>query len=485
MKTRFSPFSSYMALLRSRQTELSRPSFTSVKGLQMSRTQPLTNQPYGPYSKLNSSYVVQSLARPTYIRPNAASAFTRYEQTISRFTYSSPQNMPVHGATPSLVKILSQYKKLPDDEQNADTLTRLNFLLALSRNWFLIKNKLPLLVNQTHLRNEVDSLLKEVTTCFKGKEVGFAARANQELAPIFKRLDEILNLMNSYNIRFSEENLNRFLRDNNLFPPPVASAPSPLVQPAAKEDTSAAIKKYPQLDQIIQKHLKNFNGSLKKDLNRLPYEVTVDNRNVFSTTSIFEPTLAAIRAVKLKFLKESDTDSSSDEEISARAKSEELDDETYIATTKKQVLDKIKAACSAEQFSLVKELACQNIITLLLNYQSILKEEHFLNETPIPNLWVLELGNIVRSNFDIHCDTSAKEVTVKVSFNNHLISQDKEAADKVTELLKMMDNLSHEEKDLASHEFQLDLKLLIKVNGDFTCQDIRITQGKKVIDITD
>ncbi len=217
----------------------------------------------------------------------------------------------------------------------------------------------------------------------------------------------------------------------------------------------------------------------------MPYEVTVDNRNVFSTTSIFEPTLAAIRAVKLKFLKESDTDSSSDEEISARAKSEELDDETYIATTKKQVLDKIKAACSAEQFSLVKELACQNIITLLLNYQSILKEEHFLNETPIPNLWVLELGNIVRSNFDIHCDTSAKEVTVKVSFNNHLISQDKEAADKVTELLKMMDNLSHEEKDLASHEFQLDLKLLIKVNGDFTCQDIRITQGKKVIDITD
>jgi hypothetical protein len=548
MQTRFSSFlntrSLYTTLLEPRQTSLSPPSFSPISRLQMNLTQPLTNQPQRPYSRFNASYVAESLSsqqntRPTYIRQNTASAFSRYEkaiapaahQTASQFTYSSSSSysntsaysrqpssyasnstytnsstyagsraysssttMPVHGATPSLVKILAQYKKLPDNKENKDATTKLNFLLALSRSWFLIRNK-PLLAGQTDLKKEIDSMLKAVTTGFEEKKINFANRLDNGLIDIFKQLNEILGLMEEHNIHFSEEHLNRFIKDNKLrltsevkvpaaAPPPTIPAPTitpvplqPDTELSSEASANTETAKYPQLDTLMQKYIASYNSTLKKDLVRMPYEVIIDDKNVFSTSSSFAPTLDAFKAVKIKFLKGSDSESSSDEEVARH----DAETEIYINTTKKQVLHKIKNACSPEQYELISKFACQNIVTLLLNYQSLLKEEKLENQTPIKNLCGLECGNTICSQINIHCDTHAQAVTLNVSFNNHSISKDPELAGRVKTILDMMDQLTDEEKDIACHECKVDLSIMIKANGDFTCQDVRITKGKKII----
>lgn len=472
--------------------------------------------------------------KSTYIRPTSSAAFKRYEQAISptAFTFSnssiqssassysiisayatrsgnsSYSNMPVHEATPNLVRILSQYKKQPDGEQNVKTTAKLNFLIAVSRNWFLIRNKLklPQSNDETKLKNELDSILKTAAACYKGKETGFADGTEQEMALIFNRLDDFLALMKTHNIRFSEECLNRFVESLAVEPTATLVPPAPPIPTQqdtqtlkTQADTSGKIKtdKYPQLDHLLKRYINAFKGSLKNDLNRSAYEITVDDRNIFSTASVFEPTLTAINQpplvtksksifTKLKFVKGSDSESSSDEEMSnGAARGSELKSETYIYMTKKQVLDKIKAACTPEQFNLVTLLACQNIVTFLLNYQNLLEEDGFENKTPIKHLRGLELGNVVRPNFDVHCDTNKQEVTITVSFNNHLISRDPVVADKVREIMAMFDDrLTFEEKELASRECQLDLSILINADGKLICQDIRIIQGKKIIDYT-
>ncbi len=45
----------------------------------------------------------------------------------------------------------------------------------------------------------------------------------------------------------------------------------------------------------------------------------------------------------------------------------------------------------------------------------------------------------------------------------------------------MVDDFTHEAKERASREFKLDLTLVIKASCEVTCQDIRITEGKKII----
>lgn len=551
------------------QPHVTRPTYISstrspaFRRYEQAISPPTVNQ---PINQFDYSRVQPHVNRPTYISSTRSAAFRRYEQAISptatnqsssrfmssnsstqssvpsysiRSAYatrsgnSSSSTMPVHAATPNLVKVLSQYKKLPDGEQNVKTTAKLNFLIALSRSWFLIRNKLklPQSNNETKLKDDINLMLETAAACYKGKETGFEEEAENTFAPIFNQLDNILALMETHNIRFSEECLNRFVKSLSAEPLTPDPAPIPAVTPViarplpapmppipAQHDPQAdvlaqvaapaiifpiqadlpepdqagaaaqidnlqlpagataqvaipegatAIDDHSQFTSMLLKYIDDYNGSMDRDLNRLNYDITINGRNVFSTSTVFMPTFTKIKLTHKE---------------GARKESNTLDPLEYIRITKEQALAKLKNACSPLQYELVKQLACQNLVTLALNYEELIEKEGVENKSVIKDLLGLELGNIITSRININSDTETKTVTLNISFDNHAIAKDPNMAEKVKTLLGIIP-LTPGQTHVATHEYQVNISLQIMHNGIVNCQKLEAIKGKQIIDL--
>lgn len=195
------------------------------------------------------------------------------------------------------------------------------------------------------------------------------------------------------------------------------------------------------LSKLFAHNLKEYKGDLSTDLMRDTYDISIDGRTIFS------PELKGI----IKII--------------------EVDN-------KNTTMQKLKGSLNNNAFEALSKIACQNLITFILNVHKA-KEETTdskidFSKLDFPDLSLLEIwGQTLHREWKIEVNERTKTANVKLKMHNTLPKSD-EDYEKLLIIMEQFSNGSQEEIESMDKKCEIELEIEIDSNGEFNVKEPNI-----------